>query len=1080
MTTTTTDRRIVVSPRAADRLAEARRWLTNFPSVHRVLVVGPSELAAAELLRELTLERGALFAWERTTLTRLARTLGEAEHLERELVPLGALAAEALAARVVHSSQPQDLGLFGPIARRPGFITALARTLQELRLARKTPGELETVSVPLSRLLASQEHQLLTLRRADHAEILQLALRALVSGHAPAPPKGCPLLLLDVTLDSRSAGELVAALCNVASRVLATVPAGDNRSLTALQHALGVEAERLDAHPEVSACRALQSHLFEKTAPEQPAADESLSLFSAPGESRECAEIVRRIRHEAARGVPLDRMAVLLRSSAEYRPYLEEVLGRAGIPAYFARGVERPDPAGRAFLALLRCAQEKLSARRFAEYLSLGEVPDAEADGSPPLAPTSGERWRTPTDELLVAQDSAPEPTNAAVEGSGDPEAPVSAGTLRAPRRWERLICEAAVVGSLERWRCRLDGLHHELLLRKKGLEQEEAETRHVERDLRDLAALRDFALPLIEVLDGLPVQASWGAWYDKLTALATRALRQPDAVLQTLAELAPMAVVEEITLDEVLQVLQPHLATLGVQPARSRHGRVLVAPVELARGLSFEVVFVPGLAERLFPRRIGDDPLLGENARRELGGIERRADRVEAERLALRLAVGAAATALHISYPRVDSTGRARVPSFYALEVLRAAEGQLPGFEELTRRVDACHSRLGWPAPSEPAEAIDLGEHDLALIARAAVSGDSTRREQTLRHLLGDDPVLHRALLCRARRWSRDWTAADGMVSTSPTALAALQRYRPGARPYSATALQNLAHCPYQFFLATIARLRPREEPDWLDQLDPMQRGALIHEVQHRLFEALEHDGLLPVSAANLVQVHEALDRTLNAVAGEQREVLAPAINRVWQDGIERIRGDLREWLRREAVDRSGWRPWRFEHGFGLDPKQPPVDLACGIQLRGRIDMVELGPKDALRVTDRKTGKCRSDAGMVIDGGTTLQPVLYGLAARVLFPRYEVTTGRLDYCTADGRFSSVEVALDAQAEEAARALAQTLDHHVGGGLLPAAPKKDACSWCKFAVVCGAHQERRAARKDPGPLHLLHALRERP
>ena len=44
---------------------------------------------------------------------------------------------------------------------------------------------------------------------------------------------------------------------------------------------------------------------------------------------------------------------------------------------------------------------------------------------------------------------------------------------------------------------------------------------------------------------------------------------------------------------------------------------------------------------------------------------------------------------------------GRPRVPSFYTLELMRAAEGRLPGFAELARRA-ACEqaSRLGWPAP--------------------------------------------------------------------------------------------------------------------------------------------------------------------------------------------------------------------------------------------------------------------------------------------------------------------------------------------------------------------------------------------
>ena len=48
---------------------------------------------------------------------------------------------------------------------------------------------------------------------------------------------------------------------------------------------------------------------------------------------------------------------------------------RADVPAWFDRGTRRPHPAGRAFLALLACAAEQLSAARFAEYLSLGQVP---------------------------------------------------------------------------------------------------------------------------------------------------------------------------------------------------------------------------------------------------------------------------------------------------------------------------------------------------------------------------------------------------------------------------------------------------------------------------------------------------------------------------------------------------------------------------------------------------------------------------------------------------------------------------------------------------------------------------------
>jgi ATP-dependent helicase/nuclease subunit B len=97
-------------------------------------------------------------------------------------------------------------------------------------------------------------------------------------------------------------------------------------------------------------------------------------------------------------------MAVLLRSPEEYRANLEEAFNRAGISVHFDRGTRRPDPAGRAFCALLKCATEGLSARRFAEYLSLGQVPDAVIGGAPPVAASRGDQWVEPDSEAQLGQ----------------------------------------------------------------------------------------------------------------------------------------------------------------------------------------------------------------------------------------------------------------------------------------------------------------------------------------------------------------------------------------------------------------------------------------------------------------------------------------------------------------------------------------------------------------------------------------------------------------------------------------------------------------------------------------------------
>lgn len=271
---------------------------------------------------------------------------------------------------------------------------------------------------------------------------------------------------------------------------------------------------------------------------------------------------------------------------------------------HLARGSRRPDPAGRAFYAFLCCAAEGLSARRFAEYLSLSQVPDATSEGKPPEPAPRSERWVTPDQDVLAAlmAEEATVETECTQEArsSETAEGPVLDGQLRAPLRWERLLVEAAVIGGEERWRRRIKGLENELKLQLTELDEEdEARAASILRTLEDLQAFAGYALPLIEALAELPKSANWGEWLDQLEALATRALRNPERVLSVLAELAPMASVGPVAIDEVLHVLSDFLLEVAVPPSAQRYGGVFVGPVESARGLNFDAVFLPGLADR-------------------------------------------------------------------------------------------------------------------------------------------------------------------------------------------------------------------------------------------------------------------------------------------------------------------------------------------------------------------------------------------------------------------------------------------------------------------------------------------------
>ncbi len=1074
---------------AAARLERARWWLAERAPAEAVLLVAGSPEAAAGLVRDaLAGEGAAAFGWHRATLGRLAAELAMPRLADRGLAPIGALAAEAAVARVLHELNAAGrLGRYAEAVRGPGLARAVARALSELRLARVAPERLEEVAPELAAIAAAYADELARARLADRAAVFQLATELSRDPEDRHPLLGLPTLLLDVGIETAAERELVEALAARTPEVLATVPPGDGTSAAQLAAALGVPSDEVEAGPDrPGALARLQTHLFEETAPPEAALDDAVVVFSAPGEGRECVEIARRLQRFAAAGVPFDRMAILLRSPAEYRPHLEEALARADVPAWLARGSTRPDPTGRAFLALLACAAEGLSARRFAEYLSLGQVPELDAAGTPPAAPPPAERWVAP-DEELVPEILAAALSEPAESGTTSPS------TLRTPRKWEQLLHEAAVIGGRERWVRRLAGLDRDLELRIQEIDDpEEPRAVQLSRDRERLGALRRFALPLIDALAGLPERATWEAWLDGLSGLATRALARPDRVLAVLAELAPMASIGPVGAEEVRLVLERRLLELEVEPATSRYGRVFVAPAEAARGLAFDVVFVPGLAERLFPRKVQEEPILLDADRARLAaGLVTNAARVEHERLALRLAVGAARRHLVLSYPRLDlQQSRPRVPSFYALEALRAAEGRLPGFDELaTRAEQVTEARVGWPAPRTPELAIDAAEHDLALLGDL-LDRDAEASVGAAHYLLQANPHLARALRFRARRWLKRWTVADGLVPDAPLAKGALEAMAGQSlesRSFSPTALQHFAACPYRFFLYTVHRLAPREVPEAVDELDALQRGSLVHTVQFELFRRLEQEGVLPVRPDNLAAARDALDRVLDAVAARAHDQLAPAIERVWESGIESIRADLREWLRQAADDDSGFVPWRFELAFGLPETRErdrhstpdPVPLDCGLQLRGSIDLVERRADGALRLTDHKTGKARFEPGEVIQGGEVLQPVLYALAAEKLFPDQAVEGGRLAYCTAAGGFENRDVPLDATARERADVVARTVGAALAEPFLPALPAPDACRYCDYQTVCGPYEALRTRRKprDHEQVKALETLR---
>lgn len=1112
---------------------------TRLLSRHRTggaLALGPNRACLDELIFEVTREHGATYGVHRKTLGGLATECAALALAAADKAPARPAVLDALARSVAREAFAEGvLAHFGrsassrsgderlaprgdrsgsstAVAQTPGFAIALARTLGELdredlsqeRLATLGPGGRDLGDL-LARLRTALEDKKLA-TRAD-------VTRAAASSFEGSPLAGLPVAMLDVPLHTNVDRLLAQRILERAREATVIVPTDDERTLRALSE-MGITVEPAAAEDASLELGAFRSRLFAVDQDTfEPLRGEDVTLRAAPTEALEAIEIARIVIEESRRGVAFDEVAVLVPSRETYASHLVSAFGRAGIPVELEAGTRRPHPAGRALLALLACRSERGSGRRLLEYLSTSQMP---------RTPLRVDRAVATSDEDLgrFGADADGRPAES-LERKEDEEDDETGARFRAPplKRWIRTLREIGVFGA------GLDGTIAGYVRQRVGVAKQELEAavaaivreegepasatdRARKAEAPELPRIRDEIErlddlveglgPVLEHLDRIPLRGTWGDFIAALRALSAVALRRPELVLSVLDELDPIAKApQEIDLDEVSTVLSPRFRWLerpGAKADDEGRARVVVTTPGAIRGRARRVVVVAGLAEGLFPARTREDPLLLDEARARVA-LPTAAERTANERLALALAAGAARERLYFTYPRLEvETGRPRVPSVYALEVARATSGRLPGLAELERSArPPSRVLLAWPAPRDPALAIDELERTLAVVRDRLGRSDEDMRGRA-RFLIESHPLLMRALRARWMRHDQPrFTTGDGFVATTPTTRRALESYRLTTRAYAPSALEAYAACPYRFYLRSIARLSPRATVEATDRLDPRIFGDLYHRCQALLGTRLAQLDLDPQDPASAHRVVGEIRDVTRTVAEAARLKLEPILTGVFEDEMARIESDLIGWAEEEIAVGDGFRPYRSDLAFGLprhehapESTEEDVRISGGYRLKGAIDSVERDAHGRLRVTDYKTGRVpeeRERGFAIIGHGEMLQPLLYALAVEALRGRGVAADGvvvksRLLYATRRGGYTAVPVAVASDNVAKARRVLDLIDGAVERGLFFAAPRERACEHCDYRPVCGPNEEMRTRRKEPGATAVEHQLFE--
>ena len=594
---------------------------------------------------------------------------------------------------------------------------------------------------------------------------------------------------------------------------------------------------------------------------------------------------------------------------------------------------------------------------------------------------------------------------------------------------------------------------------RGRGRRRQEARRAAVERDIDDAHQIAE-QVAAIDMATRPPEEPTWKAHVSWALALRDQFLA-PDGAWTPEDQEASQMVEEVVRGLATAQDVEPTVSVGvfrraledGMRTRRRPDGRlgsgVVIGPHRLLLGMDFDSIHVLGAIEASFPGTAPIDPLLVGDP------LERRARQEDDSRrdwLAA-LAAGDGGDVI-VSAPVVDSEGRAVYPSPWLLELL--ADGGTPPAATAVRTGSVTHARLRRVGTAAPAlgggTPLNLAERrGWEAIAAHRGGADLARTALAGR----EDLPLGRALhTVRARRSSR-LTEFDGNVS-GVAELPLIARGLTGPAQ-SASGVEAWATCPFRFLLGRVLAVAATEDVEderWW-QIDPAERGTLIHRILERFFvEVASSSNPAPGVAYGAGDL-----RRIDAIAVEEfdRAAVRGVIGHplVWENERATILADLRTLLRLDAEQRGagGWRPAHLEQPFGMAPdgsSWPQVTVALpdgrSIALRGLIDRVDRN-EEAVRVIDYKTGRDPGTAVTTInrlDGGRAVQLPLYARAVRDR-DRAEgrpvpVVTALYWYCTSRGGFRQREVRIDDEVEATLTDVLAGIDAGVRAGCFPAVP----------------------------------------
>jgi ATP-dependent helicase/nuclease subunit B len=992
-----------------------------------------------------------------------------------------------------HVLDQTPLQYFGKIADKPGFVRVVAEFIQEMKQARVFPDDLQIVArTPKDRELAAiyAAYQKF-LRDSDLVDAEGegwLALEKVLD--TPPHSMNVHLLIVDgfdqfTLVQTR----LLAAMAERVGEMVVTLTYEPERAQTALRRfaqtrdrlrtfipALREVAADKVAAPDMRppALAHLSRMIFEGSdAPAQIDETDSVRLIEAPDPRREVEETLRRVKRLILDGTPPDRIAVIARDLRQYMPYLLELSAEYNLPVHMRGGVPlRDNPAVATLLKLIDLHTGNFRRLPVIEliaspYLSL---PYLKPEDAALLDRISRKRVVTHVKELwfsairysIIKQNEADPPLDDddepiygllteeqatvlidALDSFFTRVTPPEQATTRAYVAWlEGLIGgdPASVPEPIED-----EAPIPTDILAFSVIKQIRASVRFAARDLAAMRCLRKIFRELI-------------AGEELIAAGIANATNPGDP---------PEPPTWETFRRDLGVAIDNATIALYRDGARDagRSASILISTVYEARGLTHDHVFLLGLSEGQFPAPAREDSLYHDTEREKLN-----------------LALNQIYDTEGIDYLVTRASQADEQSLFYEMTAIPLRSLTLarpwhengsdwpasPYWKAVLRTIAVQPERFSMSKSVAPGDAARFTELVTAL---AQALNDPAQIADTF-HILewvmqhpDYAPRWQNALDARQVEQLRaSQTEGAHMGILRHAGNLELIRQEVGAgRLWSASQLNELGLCPFQFFAKRLLDLEEMDEPE--PGADTLQTGSIIHAVLQAAYAGFDAAGLT-ITPEDWTEAEKLFLPTITPVLESAPFRFGFRPDALWEQEKAAIIRQIGAFIENDfskdsaigkllpGVRRSVFHEARFGGGgsFILQTAVGPLSV------HGSIDRIDVVGDQAI-VIDYKTGSAKHDVKDMV-GGRDVQLLLYLAGARDVLAAYGATPVRGAFIHVKGieqkgvvdvekNATDIELATEKIAEMIAQARAGRFPN------VPGRPENGKCTrWCKFSELC--------------------------